>query len=150
MKKRSIGSPATSGKSISAKKKTSLRSRSKDWVQSPQSAQCREVSSLDVITILPPEKGEPPISTAVELKRMRFSYFAPHAREMCVVGSFNHWNPRATPMKVDATGEWSVEVQLPPGEYRYRFMVDGDWRDDPLAQLTVMNAYGSFDAVVVV
>ena len=98
-----------------------------------------------------PGSDEPPLSTAQEtLKRVRFGYFHPDAQEVFVAGSFNNWNPRATPMGRDSLGDWSVEVRLPPGEYRYRFLVDGEWRDDPSAQLTAMNSYGGFDAVVVV
>lgn len=110
-----------------------------------------ESAALEVITIPPTGSDEPPVSTAQEsLKRVRFGYFQPDAKEVFVAGSFNNWNPRATPMKRDSIGDWSVEVRLPPGEYRYRLLVDGEWRDDPSAQLTAMNSYGAFDAVVVV
>ena len=89
-------------------------------------------------------------SDPVELQPVRFGYFNSEAHEVFVAGSFNNWNPRATPMKRDTFGDWSVEVQLPPGEYHYRLLVDGEWRDDPSAQLTAMNSYGGFDAVVIV
>ncbi len=81
---------------------------------------------------------------------MRFGYFNPDAHEVFVVGSFNNWNPRATPLKRDSLGDWSAELSLPCGEYHYRLMVDGQWRDDPNAQQTAMNAFGGFDAVLVV
>ena len=87
---------------------------------------------------------------AVELKPVRFGYFNADAREVYLVGSFNNWDPHANPMTRDAMGDWSVELTLPPGEYHYRLMVDGEWRDDPNAQQTAMNVYGGFDAVVVV
>ncbi len=81
---------------------------------------------------------------------MHFGYFGPDASEVFVVGSFNEWNPRATPMERDALGDWTVEIQLPRGEHRYRFLVDGDWRDDPNATQTVVNPFGGFDSIVVV
>jgi hypothetical protein len=31
---------------------------------------------------------------------------------------------------------------LPSGRYEYRFVVDGQWTDDPAAGETVMNPYG--------
>ena len=86
----------------------------------------------------------------MELKPVRFGYFNADAREVYLVGSFNNWDPHANPMTRDAMGDWSVELTLPPGEYHYRLMVDGEWRDDPNAQQTAMNVYGGFDAVVVV
>jgi hypothetical protein len=102
----------------------------------------------------PPAQPAKPGSLAeeplVDLRRVRFGYFHPDAREVFVVGTFNNWNPRANPMRRDALGDWSTEVELPAGEYHYRFMVDGAWRDDPCAAQTALNSFGSFDAVVVV
>ena len=97
-----------------------------------------------------PYSDEPSIGETDDLQRVRFGYFHPDAKKVLVAGSFNNWNPGGTPMKRDSLGDWSVEVLLPPGEYRYRFLVDDEWRDDPSAQLTAMNCYGGFDAVVVV
>lgn len=84
------------------------------------------------------------------LRRVRFGYFNPEAREVHVVGSFNGWDPRVTPMARDALGDWSVTVELPTGEHRYRLFVDGRWCDDPSAQQTASNPFGGFDAVMVV
>jgi 1,4-alpha-glucan branching enzyme len=78
---------------------------------------------------------------------VRFGYFKP---EVHVVGSFNGWDPRATPLQRDAVGDWSIELELPVGEHRYRFCVDGEWHDDPAAQQTALNPFGGFDAVMVV
>jgi hypothetical protein len=41
-------------------------------------------------------------------------------------------------------------VPLPPGTYHYRFLVDGEWRDDPVCPLHVPNIFGSQDAVRIV
>lgn len=100
------------------------------------------VSAVDLAVT--PEAG------AVELKPVRIGYFRPEAGEVFVAGTFNDWDPRATPLKRDELGDWSVTLQLPPGEYRYRLVVDGEWRDDPCAQQTARNSFGGFDAVVAV
>lgn len=84
------------------------------------------------------------------LRRTRFGYFKPEAKSVHLVGTFNDWNPPATPMSRDALGDWSVEMDLPRGEHRYRFVVDGDWREGPTAQQTARNNFGGFDAVIVV
>lgn len=81
---------------------------------------------------------------------VRFGFFDPAAREVFLVGSFNGWNPRATPLVRDALGDWTTELALPRGEYRYRLVVDGEWRDDPCAAQTAMNPFGGYDAVIVV
>ena len=87
---------------------------------------------------------------AVALRRVRFGYFKPEAHEVHVVGSFNGWKPGVTPMRRDSLGDWSTEIELPRGEHRYRFLVDGEWRDDPAAQQTARNPLGGFDAIMVV
>ena len=58
--------------------------------------------------------------------------------------------PALTSDAVAGLGDWSVDVELPPGEYRYRLVVDGEWRDDPSAQQTAQNPFGGYDAVLVV
>jgi hypothetical protein len=94
---------------------------------------------------------KPPAKPGVGAPRhVRFGYFKPEAREVNLVGSFNGWDPRATPMKRDALGDWSVDIELPNGEHRYRFFVDGEWREDPSAQQTTLNPFGGFDAIMVV
>lgn len=83
-------------------------------------------------------------------RRVRFGYFKPEARAVHVAGSFNGWDTKAQPLQRDALGDWSVELDLPTGEHRYRFFVDGEWRDDPSAQQTAQNPFGGFDAIMVV
>jgi 1,4-alpha-glucan branching enzyme len=82
------------------------------------------------------------------LRPVRIEFADDSAREVFAVGSFNGWNPRGTPMRLTRPGVWSVELQLAPGEYRYRLLVDHEWRDDPRAARTAMNPYGGFDAVL--
>jgi 1,4-alpha-glucan branching enzyme len=110
----------------------------------------RQEEGSGVMTMPPPALSVRPGVSTGELRRVRFGYFQPDAGEVFLVGSFNGWNPRATPLKRDALGDWSIELELPPGEYRYRLVVDGDWRDDPSAQQTAMNPFGGFDALVFV
>jgi 1,4-alpha-glucan branching enzyme len=45
-------------------------------------------------------------------------------------------------MKKGADGMWQAAVQLPPGTHRYRFLVDGEWRDDPECTLRTPNPFG--------
>ena len=105
-----------------------------------------EATSPTALAVLDP--APPP--GAVALRHVRFGYFKPEAGEVHVVGSFNGWNLRATPMRRDSIGDWAVEIELPPGEHRYRLLVDGEWRDDPSAQQTALNPFGGFDAIMVV
>ena len=36
---------------------------------------------------------------------------------------------------------------LPPGTHHYRFLVDGEWRDDPECKMQVPNAFGTRNSV---
>jgi len=74
----------------------------------------------------------------------------PSANEVCIAGSFNNWQPSATPMIRTGEGKWVKELALAPGRYEYRFVVDGQWVDDPAAKETIPNSYGGFNAVLVV
>ena len=45
-------------------------------------------------------------------------------------------------------GRWVKELALPPGDYEYRFVVDGAWIPDPLAKETVPNPFGEMNSVL--
>jgi len=76
-----------------------------------------------------------------------FSLTARDATSVMLVGDFTQWQQNPVPMKRDANGVWSAMVALGPGTHRYRFLVDGEWRDDPECILRVQNPYGSQDSV---
>ena len=74
----------------------------------------------------------------------------PTAQEVCIAGSFNDWHPTVTPMIRLEDGKWAKELALPPGRYEYRFIVDGQWVDDPAATELIPNSFGTANAVLVV
>lgn len=63
----------------------------------------------------------------------QFVFVAPDARSVSIVGDFNDWSFSATPLEQQpGDGLWWVTLSLPPGRYRYAFVVDGTrWRKDP-------------------
>jgi 1,4-alpha-glucan branching enzyme len=67
----------------------------------------------------------------LEADQVTFTYFAPTARHVSLAGSFNHWDPKATPMSQGADGAWRVSVAVDPCHLEYQFYVDGVWHDDP-------------------
>ena len=143
--KSSSSPPAKSAPPKKTVKAHSLQSRRSDSSPSLVSA-----SSLQPEAI-PPTKFEPSVCQAAGSRRgVRFGYFKPEARQVYLVGAFNSWDPRATPLSRDSLGDWSIEIELPTGEHRYRFVVDGEWRDDPTAQQTEKNPFGGFDSIMVV
>ncbi|MFB0553864.1 MAG: AAA family ATPase [Phycisphaerae bacterium] len=73
----------------------------------------------------------------------------PRAATVQVAGDFNNWQPEQTPMlKVGDSGVWQTEMNLSPGRYRYRLVVDGQWQQDPYNELTELNPFGGFNSVI--
>jgi 1,4-alpha-glucan branching enzyme len=72
----------------------------------------------------------------------------PGAEQVSIAGSFNDWHPSVTPMIRLSEGKWAKELSLAPGRYEYRFVVDGQWVDDPAATELVPNVFGSANAVL--
>ena len=79
--------------------------------------------------------------------KQTFRFSAPGPMSGLLVGDFSHWQQRGIPMQKGKVGIWTATVSLSPGKHRYRFIVDGDWRDDPECTLRVPNPYGSQDMV---
>jgi len=82
-------------------------------------------------------------------KRICLGLYAPDAQAIFVAGSFNGWHPSATPLQKLAGGQWSVELVLEPGRHEYRFIVDGQWTNDPLSSAYVSNPFGGLNCVLV-
>lgn len=82
--------------------------------------------------------------------RRTFSLTAPGATSVLLVGDFTHWQQNPISLQPQAGGIWRASVPLDPGEYHYRFLVDGEWRDDPECTIRVANPFGSQNAVVTV
>ena len=76
--------------------------------------------------------------------------YQPDAIDVCVAGSFNNWQPQATPLVPLGNGKWAKELTLPAGSYEYRFVVDGQWVTDPKAQVVAPNPFGSENGVLTV
>ncbi|MFQ5493756.1 MAG: glycogen-binding domain-containing protein [Phycisphaerae bacterium] len=82
---------------------------------------------------------------------------APHAHEIVLTGTFNDWDPAALPMTRNADGQWSADLQLPPGRYEYKFVVDGVSCCEPHLRSDhgdcgdrVLNRFGTVNRVLVV
>jgi 1,4-alpha-glucan branching enzyme len=79
--------------------------------------------------------------------KQTFRFNAPGAMCVSLVGDFTHWQSQAIPMRKGSDGVWTATVSLPPGTHTYRFLVDGEWRDDPESVIRVPNPYGSQNMV---
>lgn len=76
-------------------------------------------------------------TSAGNVKGTSFRVWAPNARSVAVVGSFNHWNPRRHLLRKESgSGVWSLQVSAArPGD-EYLFLIDGKLeRRDPRGRL---------------
>jgi chromosome partitioning protein len=73
------------------------------------------------------------------------------ACDLAIAGDFNGWNPATTPLRHDESlGVWQTCVDVPPGRYRYRLVVDGQWVQDPYNSYVESNPFGELNNIVVV
>jgi len=64
------------------------------------------------------------------------------------MGDFNHWNEKIHPMKRGDDGGWKKYIMVPPGRYEYRFLVDGQWWNDPNNSQVCPNCFGTTNNVL--
>ena len=79
-----------------------------------------------------------------------FTYGDPAPAAVYLAGDFNGWNATATPMTRDANGQWSAVVALDPGTYEYKFIVDGEWVEDPANPEKKTDPFGGANSVLTI
>lgn len=94
------------------------------------------------------QSRKPTTATKTVTLNQTFSFDAPGASSVILVGDFTHWQKNPISLRKHADGIWRATVALAPGEHRYRFLVDGEWRDDPECTLRTPNPYGSEDSII--
>ncbi len=76
------------------------------------------------------------------------------ASDVRIAGDFNGWVPdKGVRSLIESEGQtrvWTKILQLPPGTYQYRYVVDGEWREDPENPEVVTSALGGRSSVLVV
>lgn len=89
-------------------------------------------------------------SARAAVRSYRFVVRLPQAEEVSLTGDFCGWDPQGIPLHHDGGVEWTLRLELPPGDYQYRLRVDGEWSDDPSAPSRVPNPYGTQNCVLTV
>ena len=94
-----------------------------------------------------PARALPSASLARDITAV-FRLEAPLAQSVKLAGEFTQWEKLALNMKQGRNGVWEIEVALAPGRHFYRFLVDGQWQDDPLCTRREPNPFGTNNAVI--
>ncbi|MGE5308803.1 MAG: AAA family ATPase [Deltaproteobacteria bacterium] len=79
------------------------------------------------------------------LKEVCLALKAPDASRVCVSGDFNDWKLDEL---VREDGTWVFRANLGPGKYRYKFVRDGEWIEDPSNPHKEKNPYGQMDSLI--
>lgn len=82
-------------------------------------------------------------------RRVVFSVNAEPGSEVAVAGDFNNWNPdgkKLTDKKGD--GHFAVTMNLAPGIYEYKFIINKTWCVDPACKDWVPNSLGTLNSVL--
>lgn len=81
-------------------------------------------------------------------KEVEFRLVAPTAALVQLAGDFTDWEQSSIPMVQLNDGTWFTSLTLAPGVHSYRFIVDGEWIDDPLSAQRAQNPFGSHNCIV--
>jgi chromosome partitioning protein len=83
-----------------------------------------------------------------ETREIKFSFIAPQAKEVYVVGDFNDWKIDSNSRMETHNGTWRKQLKLKSGKYHYRFVVDGVWTEDNNNPEREMNPYGEMNSLL--
>ena len=121
-----------------------IRMRVRPWTLAPALA---AAAALILLVGRPSAPTTPTVPSAATTVRLML--FAPQAHQVAVAGTFNQWDPAATPLaRTGAPGVWAATLNLPAGQHQYVFVVDGQrWVPDPAAP-TVDDGFGRRNSVL--
>jgi chromosome partitioning protein len=83
-----------------------------------------------------------------EFMSTSFTIHAPEAQSVYVTGSFNDWSLDDTCRLANQDGVWRITLPLKPGVYKYQFIVDGKWQEDPQSPMKERNSFGDINSLI--
>jgi chromosome partitioning protein len=90
-----------------------------------------------------------PVRRPPRLQPVHFTLRRPGATRVQIACEANNWRPQS--MRLEPGEEtWHAEMALAPGQYRYKFIVDGEWITDPENEATAPNPYGGCDSIITI
>ena len=103
------------------------------WMRDPNNPQFVSERGIEYSIY---SRGRTPLPEAagpqlIDDRRVRFTYQSEPGQIIYLVGSFNHWDPFALPLREEAGGLYSANLSIGPGTHYYAFIVGGDQVGDP-------------------
>ena len=82
-------------------------------------------------------------------KTVVFDLEAPAHSDVRIAGDFNNWNPESLSFSdVPDEPRWRKRFSLKPGSYRYKYLLDGQWIEDPGNDKTVDDSFGGINSLI--
>jgi glycosidase len=78
---------------------------------------------------------------------MTFDPGAKIYQQVNVTGEINGWNPKVSPMEFQE-GKWRINLELFPGKYQYKLVIDGKEQLDPNNPDSVDNNIGGYNSLL--
>lgn len=70
-------------------------------------------------------------------------------KQIFIAGDFNGWSAMSLPMtRNDRLGVYERLVQIPPGRWQYRLVIDGHWTHDSVNPSTQSNPFGGLNSIL--
>ncbi len=112
---------------------------------------CKCTAEKKVVVKKAAKLATPKAAAKPAAKAVTFTVHAEKGKSVHVAGEFNKWDPTAKKMAYKArAGVYAATIKLAPGEYQYKFVIDGTWCADPENANAVQNDQGTFNSVIVV
>ena len=91
------------------------------------------------------------VSKAPETEEVSVSFvFTGDHNSVCLSADFNGWSSESHCLQREGD-EWSIQLVLPPGSYRYGFVIDKrDWVCDPDALIQEDDGFGKKNSVLLI
>ncbi len=130
------------------RRKFSLETKATDDLKAPAGALAGTPAGQEVYE--PSQRMQELIQqeTSQFLKATAFVLKAPQAKSVYVTGSFNDWSLDENCRMINNDGIWTLNLNLKPGIYKYQFIVDGKWQEDPVNTSIERNSFGDINSMI--
>ncbi|NOZ60064.1 MAG: hypothetical protein GXO74_00130 [Calditrichaeota bacterium] len=119
------------------------------YVFTVQISDGRAQSKIDTVDVYSFVRHEYPVKFELA-DSVFFRQFEKSIDSVSVAGEFNNWSANATPLHdYNHDGVWTAWVNLDPGEYEYKFVVNGKhWIPDPTNDRKVPDGWNGYNSVI--
>jgi len=93
-------------------------------------------------------QSQSPAGDIAATVRHRFVIHHPHTQLVEIAGSFTDWQ-NVSLLPIGTSGYWEVALELPAGEHRYTFIIDGSkYLPDPTVPTRESDDFGSTNSIL--